>query len=113
MISWWQLLQWDFSMPESTIVLGLDVKISSMQKNECFVKCVSLSIIRVYPAVDVIISSSFPVLPLVSKYQFNQFPLKSQAIIEIAGLRLIMLSIRILRESQKDWNCSRFWLGDL
>ena len=100
-------------MPESTIVLGLDIKISSMQKNECFVKCVSLSIIRVYPAVDVIISSSFPVLPLVSKYRFNQFPLKSQAIIEIAGLRLIMLFIRILRESQKDWNCSRFWLGDL
>ena len=51
------------------------------------------------------------VLSLVSKvYLFEHSPLKSSIIIEIAGL---MLFIRIWRESVKDWNYSRFWLGDL
>ena len=45
MISWWQLLERDFSMPESTNMLGLDVKIRSMQEDELFVKWVGLSII--------------------------------------------------------------------
>ena len=45
MISWWQLLEWDFSMPESTNVLGFDVKIRSMQEHELFGKWVGLSII--------------------------------------------------------------------
>ena len=47
MISWWQLLQKDFSVPQSTIMLGLDVKIRSMQKDEWFVKWVGLLIIWV------------------------------------------------------------------
>ena len=35
------------------------------------------------------VSSSFPILSLVSKeYHFEHFPLKSPVIIEIAGLRL-------------------------
>ena len=46
---WWQLLKKDFSMPESNIILGLDVKIRSMQEDEWFVKCVGLSIIWGYP----------------------------------------------------------------
>ena len=39
MISWLQLLQRDFSMPESTITLRLDVKTRSLQEGEWFVKC--------------------------------------------------------------------------
>ena len=35
----------DFSIPESTNMLGLDVKIRSMQEDELFVKWVGLSII--------------------------------------------------------------------
>ena len=114
MMSWWQLLKRDFSMPESTIMLGLDVKIRSMQVEELFVKWVGLSIIWLKPAVDVIVSSSFPILSLVSKkYHFQHFPLKSPVIIEIVGWRLLMLFRRMSRESQKDQNCSPFWLGDL
>ena len=60
------------------------------------------------------VSSSFPILSLVSKeYHFEHFPLKSPVIIEIAGLRLLMLFIRMSKESQMDWICSLFWLGDL
>ena len=44
---------------------------------------------------------------------FEHFPLKSPVIIKIDELRLSMLFRRVSRESQKDWNCSRFWLGDL
>ena len=52
------------------------------------------------------VSSSFPILSLVSKeYHFEDFPLKSPVIIEIAGLRLLMLFKRMSRESQKYWIC--------
>ena len=44
MISWWQILERDFSVPESTNMLGLDVKIRSMQEDELFLKWVGLSI---------------------------------------------------------------------
>ena len=65
--------------------------------------------------------SSFPILLLVSlrntsihkEYHFEHFLLRSLVIIEIAGLRQLMLFIRMSRESHKDWNCSQFWLGDL
>ena len=64
--------------------------------------------------VNVMVLSSFPMLSLVSKeYHFEHFPLKYPAIIKIAGLRLLMLFIRMSRESQKYWNYSQFWLGDL
>ena len=60
------------------------------------------------------VSSSFPLWSLVSKeYHFEHFLLKSQVIIEIAGLGLLMLFMKMSRVSQKDWNCSRFWLGNL
>ena len=60
------------------------------------------------------VSSSFPILSLVSKeYHFEDFPLKSPVIIKIAGLRLLMLFKRMSRESQKYWICYWFWLGDL
>ena len=60
------------------------------------------------------VSSSFPIYSLVLKeYHLENLPLKSSEIIEIAVLGLLMLFIRMSRESQKDWNCSRFWLGDL
>ena len=114
MITWWQLLQRDFPMTESTIMLGLDVKIRSMEEDELFVKWVGLSIIWLWPAVDVMVSSSFPILSLVSKeYYFEHFALKSPVIMEIAALRLLMFFIRMTRESKKDWNCSRFCLGHL
>ena len=101
-------------MPEYTIMLGLDVNIRSMEEDELLVKWVDLSIIRAYPAVDVITSGSFPIFSLVSKeYHFEHFPLKSPPIIKTVRLRLLMLFIRMSRESPKDWNCSRFWLGDL
>ena len=48
MISWWQILEGDFSVPfqwQSTNMLGLDVKIRSMQEDELFLKWVGLSII--------------------------------------------------------------------
>ena len=35
----------DFSMPESTIMLGLDIKTRSMQEDQLFLKWVGLSII--------------------------------------------------------------------
>ena len=55
-----------------TIMLGLDVKIRSMQEDEWFVKWVCLSIMWVYPTVDVMVSSFFPTLSLVSKeYHFE------------------------------------------
>ena len=74
MISWWQLLQTEFSMPESTNMLGFDVKIRSMQENKLFVKWVGLSIIWLQPAVDVMVSSSSPILSLISKeYHFEIF----------------------------------------
>ena len=42
--------------------------------------------------VNVMVSSSFPMLSLVSKeYHFEHFPLKYPAIVKIAGLRLLML----------------------
>ena len=98
MISWWKLLQGEFSMSESTIMLGWDVKIGSVQENELFVKWLGLSINSPYPAVDVMASSFFPILSLVlKKYHFKNFPLISPVVIEIAGLRLLMP-----RESQKD-----------
>ena len=44
------------------------------------------------------VSSSFPILSLVSKdYHFEHFPLKSPVIIEIAGLRLLMLFTKGLK----------------
>ena len=47
------------------------------------------------------VSSSFLILSLVSKeYHFEHFPLKSPVIIEIAGLRLLMLFIRMSKELQ-------------
>ena len=49
------------------------------------------------------VSSSFPVLSLVSKeYHFEHFPLKYPVIIEISGLTLLMLLIRMSKESQID-----------
>ena len=45
MISWWKLVERDFSMPESTNMLGFDVKIRSLEEDELFLKCVGLSII--------------------------------------------------------------------
>ena len=54
-------------------------------------------------AVKLIVSSSIPVLSLVSKeYHFVYFPLKSPVIFEIPELRLLRLFIRMSRESQKD-----------
>ena len=83
-------------MPEYTNMLGFDVKIRSMQEDELFVKWVGLSIIWLKPTVDVMVSSSFPILSLVSKvYHFEHFPLKSPVVIEIAGLRLLILFIRM------------------
>ena len=38
MIPWWKLLKRDFPMLESTAMLGIDVKIRSMQEDEWFVK---------------------------------------------------------------------------
>ena len=59
--------------------------------------------------VDVMVSSSFPTWSLVSKgYHFEYFPMKYPVIIEMAGLRPLMLFIRMSRESQKVWNCSIF-----
>ena len=70
----------DFSMPESTNILGFDVKIRSMQEVELFVKCVGLSIIWLYP---------FQYCHCcIRGIPFGHFPLKSP---EIAGLRLLML----------------------
>ena len=49
------------------------------------------------------VSSFFPILSLVSKeHHFEHFPLKPPVIIEIARLRVLMLFIRMSRESQKD-----------
>ena len=113
-ISWWQLLQRDLLMSDSTIMLGLNVEIWPMREGEWFVKWLGLSIIWMYPAVDVMLSGFFPVLSTVSKeHHFEHFPLNFPAIIEIGGLRLLMMVIRIPKETQKDWDCSRFWLGDL
>ena len=49
------------------------------------------------------VSSSFPIYSLVLKeYHLENLPLKSPEIIEIAVLGLLMLFIRMSRESQKD-----------
>ena len=81
-------------MPESTNMLGLDVKIRSLQEDELFVKWVGLS---------TMVSSSCPILSLVSKeYYFEHLPLKSPEIIEIAGLRLLTLFIRMSRGLRND-----------
>ena len=45
MISWWQPLERDLSMPEFTNILGLDAKIRSMQEDKLLEKWVGLSII--------------------------------------------------------------------
>ena len=113
-LSWWQLLQRDFLMPDSTIMLRLNVEIRPMQEGERCVKWLGLPIIWMYPAVDVMVLSFSPVLSPVSKeYHFEHFPLNFPAIIEIVRLRLLMMVIKISKETQKDWNCSRFWLGDV
>ena len=58
-----------------------------------------LSIIWEQPAVDVMVSSSFPILSLRSKeYRFEHFSLKSSGIIKVTGLRLIMLLLRLSRK---------------
>ena len=67
-----------------------------MEDGERFVIWVGLSIISAIP-VDLIISSSFAILSQVSKeYPFEDFPLKSVAIIETVELRLLMF-IRMSR----------------
>ena len=52
--------------------------------------------------VTIMVSSSFPILPLVSKkYHFEHFQLKSPVIIEIAGLRLLMSLLKEYQENHK------------
>ena len=45
----------------------------------------------------------------IKKYHLEHFLSKSA----VRLLRLLMLFIRMSRESRRDWNCSRLWLEDL
>ena len=46
-------------------------------------------------------------------HQFDNLALKSQTRIEHAGCWLLILRSTSMRFSQKGWNCSWFWFGDL
>ena len=93
-------------------MLWLDVKMRSMHDDEWFLKWVGLP--NIWVKTGRFNGIKFLILSLVSKeYHFEHFPLKSPVIIEIAGLRLLMSLIGMSRESQKNWECSRFRLGDL
>ena len=55
------------------------------------------------------VSNTFQMLSVEWKeYHFQPFPLKHPVIIETAGLKLLMLFIRMSRKSPRDWTVDCF-----